>query len=121
MDMEKAFDFFFQAARRDYPAAQYALARCFELGQGTPPDQRAAFYWYNQSAMSMEPRALLETGRRYLTGNGTIQDAGKAAAFLKQALANGMNAAAPLLQEAMRKQEQYPVQAQPTPVFKLQK
>lgn len=121
MDMEKAFDFFFQAARRDYPAAQYALARCFELGQGTPPDQRAAFYWYNQSAMRMEPRALLETGRRYLTGNGTIQDAGKAAAFLKQALANGMNAAAPLLQEAMRKQEQYPVQAQPTPVFKLQK
>jgi TPR repeat protein len=99
-DKFRAFELFFQAAKMNYPPAQYALAQAFESGEGTPEDQNAAFYWYNQAAVRYEPRALLETGRRYLNGKGTIKDPAKAVIFLEQALANGMNEAAPLLREA---------------------
>ena len=93
----QAFELFFQAAKMDYAPAQYELAKCFAEGEGTAADQRGAFYWFNQAAMRYDPRAMLETGKRYWQGNGTAPDAAKAAAYLEQAYANGMNEALELL------------------------
>lgn len=98
-DKVQAFELFFQAAKMDYAPAQYELGRCFADGEGTAADQRGAFYWFNQAAMRYDPRAMLETGKRYLSGSGTAPDTAKAAAYLEQAYANGMNEALVLLQE----------------------
>ena len=100
-DLRKAFELLFQAARRDYPLAQYTVGCCLASGEGTPQDQQAAFYWFNQAAMRFEPRSMLEVGKRYLYGNGVEKDPVKAAAFLEQALANGMNEARELLKKAL--------------------
>ena len=119
-DAEQAFDLFFQAARQDYPLAQYAVGRCFERGEGTPEDQKAAFFWYHQAAMRFESHALLEVGKRFLYGQGTNPDPLKAAAFLKQALANGMTEAESLLQQAIQQAAATEVpEIKPLPKFSL--
>ena len=120
VDKEQAFELFFQAAKQDYPPAQYELGKCFAEGSGTIADLQGAFYWFNQSAMRYEPRGLLEAGRCLLHGKGTMPDAEKAAAYLEQAYANGMNEALPLLQEARKQQQIKPaVKPQKLPVFGL--
>ena len=117
-DQRKAFELLFQAARRDYPLAQYAVGCCLASGEGTPQDESAAFYWFNQAAMRFEPRALLEVGKRYLYGNGVEKDPVKAAAFLEQALANGMNEAQTLLDKALQEVDTAPETPQ-LPTFTL--
>ena len=100
--------------------AQFALAECFARGDGTPQDEQAAFYWYHQSALRYDPRGMLETGRRYLTAQGTERDVKQAIIFLEQAAANGMNQAFIWLEEA-KKMPQMPElpQAHPTPSFQF--
>ena len=75
----------------------------FEKSQGTAQDHQAAFFWYRQAALRYEPRSMLEAGRRLLEGHGTEQNVEQAVIFLKQALANGMNEAAILLEKAANK------------------
>jgi TPR repeat protein len=117
-DQRKAFELLFQAARRDYPLAQYAVGSCLANGEGTPQDESAAFYWFNQAAMRFEPRSMLEVGKRYLYGNGVKKDPVKAAAFLEQALANGMNEAKTLLDKALQEVSSTPETPQ-LPAFTL--
>ena len=68
--------------------------------------------------MRFEPRALLEVGKRYLYGNGVEKDPVKAAAFLEQALANGMNEAQTLLDKALQAVDTAPETPQ-LPTFTL--
>lgn len=119
-DKKQAFDLLFKAAQADLAMAQFAAAECFARGDGTPQDQQAAFHWYRQSALRYDPRGLLETGRRYLYGQGTDRDIKQAITFLEQAAANGMKQAAELLEEA-RQMPQTPElpQARPLPAFQF--
>ena len=68
----------------------------------------------------VDPRGMLETGRRYLTAQGTERDVKQAIIFLEQAAANGMNQAFIWLEEA-KKMPQMPElpQARPTPSFQF--
>lgn len=56
-DEGKAVDLFQQGARRGNAYCMFLLARCHELGSGTPRNQLAAEGWYKKSAEAGNPRA----------------------------------------------------------------
>ena len=56
------FSDFLQAARMGHTEAQYEVAKCYWLGQGTPRNVDQAVYWWNQAAAKGHVKSMHNLG-----------------------------------------------------------
>ena len=56
------------AAERGLPAAQTQLAYAYDVGEGVPPDARAAAFWYSHAAQQGDPYAQYAMAQIYYFG-----------------------------------------------------
>jgi len=78
---EEIFLFRYKAAWQGMPAAQYALAHMYYIGEGVHQDHVKAFRWYMQSARSGYRPAQYQVGQMNLHAQGTLPSAVKAYAW----------------------------------------
>ena len=73
-DLEKALDYFEEAATRGNVSAQVRTARAYLNGLGTRTDRERGLRWYQQAAALGSTGARLELGRVFASGGGTSLD-----------------------------------------------
>ncbi len=92
-DIDKAFDFYMQAAKADYPDAVFVMAEIFNKKGDY---KNAADYYYNAARLGVSAAAepLMLCGKRYQFGKGLEIDVNKAVDFyMKAADFGNINAA----------------------------
>ena len=62
-DARKAVELFTLAAEAGYAVAQFKLGLCYECGDGTAPDARAAAAWFARAAAQGQPEAQAALAR----------------------------------------------------------
>lgn len=80
-----------KAARLGSGKAMITLARRLKIGEGTPPDEKAAFAWFKKSAEAGQAEGQYETGMAYARGTGVEKNAEKAKYWLGKAQTSGYN------------------------------
>ncbi|NNE37304.1 MAG: sel1 repeat family protein, partial [Gammaproteobacteria bacterium] len=89
-DLETAFQYFKQAAEKDYAPAQYKIGVAYAYAEGTPADKSQAANWYEMAAMQGHTIAQRNLGVMLENGDGIQQDKIKALAWYN-ILANSGN------------------------------
>ena len=56
--LERALDYFEQSAMQGYGDAMLDLGAMYSVGRGIPRDIDKAFYWFNQAAVILHPKAF---------------------------------------------------------------
>lgn len=69
-DLEKAFDYFLEAAKGNVPVAQYNVGQCYEQGLGVRQNFSEALRWYEIAAENGDNDALTNLGIYYYNGWG---------------------------------------------------
>jgi TPR repeat protein len=80
---------YLSAAQEGVVHAQYAVARFYEEGRGTPQNDPEAAGWYQAAADQGHATAQRNLARMYESGRGVPQDDRKALALYRQAAAGG--------------------------------
>lgn len=103
-DYNKAFKYYKMAAESaiSIPEAKHALALMYYNGQGTDPDQKAAFEWELKAAEEL-PEAQFNVGVSYFNGTGVEENVKKAAEWLQKAAGNGYAKAQKVLEQYFNK------------------
>jgi uncharacterized protein len=70
-------------------AAQYALGRAYELGQGVPASAEQAASWYRKAAEQKDGKAQNSLGVLYWIGNGVEKDKTEAVRWYRKAARQG--------------------------------
>lgn len=71
-------------------AAQYRLAKVYELGEGVAPDLARARQWAERAATAGHPHAMHDLGVFYAQGDGGAADAAAAFLWFRRAAAQGV-------------------------------
>ena len=71
-------------------AAQYRLAKAYELGEGAAPDLAQARRWTERAAAAGHPHAMHDLGVFYAQGDGGDADAAAAFLWFRRAAAQGV-------------------------------
>jgi len=85
----EAFHWFDQAAKQEYPDAQFNCALMLFNGEGCKRDEQTALYWLNQAASRGHRDALFNLGQMYSDGEGVPQDWHKAVEYLRRSAEQG--------------------------------
>lgn len=94
---ETAFELFRACAEEEgVTEAMFALAQCYEKGEGVEKDLPRAFSWYRKAAEAGHPRAMLLMGMAYENGGAVKKDMKTALNWYRRA-AQADNARAMLL------------------------
>ena len=72
-DPKKALAWRAEAAKRDDPAALYALAVAYDHGEGVAADPDRALSYYKLAAMTGEPAAMTALGTYFYRGEGGLE------------------------------------------------
>jgi uncharacterized protein len=78
-----------QRAEANDPAAQMALASCYDLGLHVQPDGKASIHWLTEAGNQDYAPAQYELGRIYLYGRGIPIDYAKALQWERKAADHG--------------------------------
>lgn len=92
-----AFSNYEKAAEADNPFGHFHLARCYDGGIGTSPNELLATRAFLKSAMQGVPMAQVQMARRYYEGKGLEKDPIAAFGWLTQASQMGSTEAMVLL------------------------
>ncbi|MDR1083963.1 MAG: sel1 repeat family protein [Deltaproteobacteria bacterium] len=84
-----ALDWYKKAAAKGLAQAYYNVGICYEVGQGTPPDDKAAFQNYQKAAQAGLREANFKLGLFYLQGLGTPANVKQGLDFLTKAASSG--------------------------------
>ena len=87
-DAEQATHWLALAARRDLPAAQYALGKLYLSDDSEVHDVDDGVQWLERAAGNGNADAAYRLGKEYLTGKSVQKDAVKAAEYLRYAADN---------------------------------
>lgn len=87
---EKAFYWYFRAARNGSLDAEYIKAEWYFTGRGTKKDCRKAFYCYSKAAEAGHAMAMYKVGRMYECGFGVKADYKKASLWYRRAVEKGL-------------------------------
>ncbi len=74
----EAMRWYRKAAEQNHAEAQYALGRCYEMGEGVVKDQAEAVKWYRKAAEQGDADAQYRLGMCYQDGRGVVKDEAKA-------------------------------------------
>jgi TPR repeat protein len=89
-DMKEAIRWWTTAASAGYAPAQFQMAICRQRGlDGSPPDNSAAFAWFQRAANQGHVASQANVGRAYLKAEGVPKDAAKAYMWSWLAIENG--------------------------------
>jgi TPR repeat protein len=88
-DYETAFREIEPAARGGNPAAQHALGRLYEEGQGVKQDYSQAVIWYRKAADQKSADAMESLGNLFSDGNGVKRDLVAAVNWLRKSAESG--------------------------------
>ena len=80
-NLETAFEYFMNAAEKDYVPAQYKVGVAYAYAEGTMEDKIQAVYWYEKAAMRGHTIAQRNLGVIYENGDGINEDKVKALAW----------------------------------------
>jgi TPR repeat protein len=78
-----------ELSRQGDPAGAFGIGLLYDLGNGTPDDPEAAFYWYKIAADAGMPEAEFNVGAMYDKGRGVARDSASAAMWYARAAARG--------------------------------
>lgn len=73
-DTEEAFVWFYTAAERGIPEAQYEVGYAYVNGLGVARDEERAVQWFRKAAGQNYPEAQFELALAYVDGMGTPQN-----------------------------------------------
>lgn len=82
-----------QLSRQGNAEAAFGLGMLYDLGNGTPEDPEAAFFWYKFAADRGIPAAEINVGAMYDSGRGITADRASAALWFAKAAAHGSHRA----------------------------
>lgn len=82
-----------QLSRQGNVEAAFGLGMLYDLGNGTPEDPEAAFFWYKYAADGGNPAAEFNVGAMYDSGRGVVPDKANAAFWFAKAAAHGSHRA----------------------------
>lgn len=88
-DKTLAFRCYYSAARLHYAPAQYALARCYQFGSGTPCDPAKAVQYYRKAANQNHADAQYQLALCYYCGYCVDPDEIEADFLLRKAAEQG--------------------------------
>ena len=71
------------------PGGAFGIGLLYDLGNGTPENPEAAFYWYKIAAEAGMPEAEFNVGAMYDKGRGVARDSTNAAMWYARAAARG--------------------------------
>lgn len=78
-----------ELSRQGNPEAAFGLGLLYDLGNGTPVNQEAAFFWYKAAAENGLPAAEFNVAALYDSGRGVAQSSESAALWYAKAAAHG--------------------------------
>ena len=93
---EKAFKHFNLSSLNGYDSAQYALAQCYELGQGTTQDTKLALTLY-KLASKTHALAAYKVGHFYLNGIGETRNDNESKRYYELSCQLGYNTACSII------------------------
>jgi TPR repeat protein len=85
----KAFPLYKQAAKAEYPIAQYKIGVMYKNGQGAQKNYKKATKYLTMSSKQSCSEAQYVLGKMYLTGDGIAKNKLKAKTLLQDAYLNG--------------------------------
>lgn len=88
-DLREAAYWYEQAARQDYPKAQYNLGLLYEDGRGVTQNFKQAAYWYDKAAKAGFSEAQNNLGVLFVLGNGVKKDPKRAAKLFTDSASQG--------------------------------
>jgi hypothetical protein len=88
-DLREAAYWYEQAARQDYPKAQYNLGLLYEDGRGVKQNYGQAAYWYDKAAKAGFTEAQNNLGVLYASGHGVKKDSKRAEKLFSEAAGQG--------------------------------
>jgi len=78
-----------ELSRQGNAEAAFGIGLLYDLGNGTPENPQAAFFWYNIAARAGLPAAEFNIGALYDSGRGVAKDTADAALWYAKAAARG--------------------------------
>ena len=109
VDEEKALGFYKRGAEAGVAVSMYNVAQMLDGGKGvSAPDKPGAARWLHKAALSGMALAQLELSKRYITGEGLMQDSIAAAAWLERAAVGGSSDAQLQLAQLLEGGEGFP-------------
>ncbi len=75
-DLYSAFDWYFEAAEKGNPTAQFNLALCYDQGLGTEVNKIEALRWYKKASDAGVVQAKYNLAMYYKTGENFSSDSG---------------------------------------------
>ena len=84
-DRDRAFEWYYLAAKDKVPEAMSSIAYYFVRGFNGVQDDRAAVYWYHQAAMLGHPESMTAYGWMVMTGKGAQKNIDEAKFYLTKA------------------------------------
>lgn len=88
-DLREAAYWYEQAARQDYPKAQYNLGLLYEDGRGVKQNFKQAAYWYEKASKAGFGEAQNNLGVLFILGKGVNKDPKRAEKLFTDAASNG--------------------------------
>lgn len=88
-NIEKAVEFYGEAAAQEHQGAQYALGLVLQLGSGVEQDIASAMAWYRKAARQGHELSQLALGDQYRLGLAVPRDLAQAAMWYRAAAEHG--------------------------------
>ncbi len=98
-DYKNAFIWYLDAAKLNYPLAQYELAMRYKYGKGCDKDIKKMIYYLKRAAAQSEAKSQYELALAYLRGSGVTRDMEDAKQWMQNAYVNGENRAKEILEK----------------------
>lgn len=73
-EYKKAFDIFTSLSGKEYGRAKYNLALMYQLGQGTPVDEKKAVKLLEEAILLGDIQSMVLMGEKYYNGWGVSKD-----------------------------------------------
>ena len=98
-NLEKAAEFYTQAAEMDHTLAMHNLGNIFGDGIGVEKDLYQALHWWRRAAENGDTIPMLRLAELYLSGEGVMRDVARACYWIKQSSQRGNSNAELIFQE----------------------
>lgn len=73
-DVDKALEYYHQAAKYGYDESQYKLGMIYKSGKGVQKNENIAFKYFQEAAHQDHPKAQNQLAMMYAAGNGVKKD-----------------------------------------------